>query len=140
LAEGLLEHGWRLVTGGTDTHIIMMDVGARGMTGAEAQERLERIGIVSNRNQIPFDTRDHTDTSGLRLGTAAVTARGLGREELGEIADLIDRALSGATLKGSEEEALTRHVQELCAAFPLYERSTDGPVQPAPAELVRSRD
>ena len=119
LAEALLAHGFRLVSGGTDTHLILVDLTNRGITGKEAQEALDRAWITVNKNTIPFETKSPMVTSGIRLGTPAITTRGMREPEMVEIAGLIDRALSklGAA---SVEASVRDQVQELTNRFPLY--------------------
>jgi glycine hydroxymethyltransferase len=123
LAEALQAHGLRLVSGGTDTHLMLVDLSARGITGKDAQEALDRAWITVNKNTIPFDTRSPMVTSGIRIGTPAVTTRGMKEAEMAEIARLIDRVLS--KLGDSATEASVRgEVQELTARFPLYPERT----------------
>ncbi|MBI1961990.1 MAG: serine hydroxymethyltransferase [Candidatus Rokubacteria bacterium] len=124
LADALLGRGYRLVSGGTDTHLILVDVSGRGITGKDAQEALDRAWITVNKNTIPFDTKGPMVTSGVRLGTPAVTTRGMAEAEMAVIAGLIDRVLSN--LGSSAVEATVRgEVQELTSRFPLYpERTT----------------
>ncbi len=119
LAEALLACGFRLVSGGTDTHLILVDLTSRGITGKEAQEALDRAWITVNKNTIPFETKSPMVTSGIRLGTPAVTTRGMREPEMVAIAGLIDRALSklGAA---SVEASVRDQVQELTNRFPLY--------------------
>jgi glycine hydroxymethyltransferase len=119
LAEALLARGFRLVSGGTDTHLILVDLTSRGITGKEAQEVLDRTWITVNKNTIPFETKSPMVTSGIRVGTPAVTTRGMREPEMVEIAGLIDRALStrGAA---SVEASVRDQVQELTNRFPLY--------------------
>jgi glycine hydroxymethyltransferase len=119
LAEALLARGFRLVSGGTDTHLILVDLTGRGITGKEAQEALDRAWITVNKNTIPFDTKGPMVTSGIRLGTPAVTTRGMREPEMVEIAGLIDRALSKLGT-ASVEASVRDQVQELTNRFPLY--------------------
>src|ERR1041384_4681668 len=119
LAAALLERGFRLVTGGTDTHLLLLDLSARGVTGKDAQEALDRAWITVNKNTIPFETRSPMVTSGIRLGTPAVTTRGMKEPEMAEIARLIDRVLSNLG-SASIEAAVRGEVQELTGRFPLY--------------------
>jgi len=122
LASALKERGYRLVSGGTDTHLILVDLTPKGLTGAEAERHLEEVGIMVNKNTIPFDPRGPAVTSGIRLGTPAVTTRGMREEEMVQIADLIDLVLEGARKgKAGVEEEARRRVKALCEAFPLYE-------------------
>jgi glycine hydroxymethyltransferase len=123
LADTLLARGFRLVSGGTDTHLLLIDLSARGVTGKDAQEALDRAWITVNKNTIPFETKSPMVTSGIRIGTPAVTTRGMKEAEMAEIARLIDRVLSG--LGDSAAEASVRgEVQELTARFPLYPERT----------------
>ncbi len=119
LADGLLARGYRLVSGGTDTHLILVDLGPRGLTGKDAQEALDRAWITVNKNTVPFETRSPMVTSGIRIGTPAVTTRGLREAEMPVVAELIDRVLSN--LGSATIEAKVRDdVRELTNRFPLY--------------------
>lgn len=115
LAEALVNRGFRLVSGGTDNHLILMDTKAIGMTGKEAEELLDNLGVTTNKNGIPFDTEKPTVTSGLRIGTPAVTTRGMGEAEMVEIADIMKLALID-----KDAEAAARLVKDLTDRFPLY--------------------
>src|SRR5262245_1305970 len=119
LADALLARGFRLVTGGTDTHLLLVDLTSRNVTGKDAQEALDRAWITVNKNTIPFDSRGPTVTSGIRLGTPAVTTRGMGEAEMTIIAGLIDRVL-GQIGSSSVEAAVRAEVQALTSRFPLY--------------------
>src|SRR6266446_856613 len=123
LAAALLERGFRLVSGGTDTHLLLIDLSEGDTTGKEAQEALDRAWITVNKNTVPFEKRSPMVTSGIRIGTPAVTSRGMRAPEMAEIAALIDRVLSG---RGSSavETAVRADVQELTARFPLYPVTT----------------
>jgi glycine hydroxymethyltransferase len=118
LAEALIRRDFRLVSGGTDNHLMMIDVGARGISGKEAEKRLERVGLTVNKNTIPFDTQPPAVASGIRIGTPAVTTRGMGPEEMEVIADALSRALESGD-EGEVPSEVRRTVSELCAAFPL---------------------
>jgi glycine hydroxymethyltransferase len=118
LAEALARRGFRLVSGGTDNHLILIDVGARGISGKDAEKRLERVGLTVNKNTIPFDERPPAVASGIRIGTPAVTTRGMGPEEMEVIAGALARALESGDDAAVEAE-VRRTVSELCAAFPL---------------------
>ncbi|MFH1161740.1 MAG: serine hydroxymethyltransferase [Candidatus Jorgensenbacteria bacterium] len=96
LAEGLKKLGWRIVSGGTDTHLFLVDTFARGVSGKVASEKLERKDIIVNKNMIPYDTRKPTDPSGIRLGTPAVTTRGMKEKDMARLARRIDQALKSA--------------------------------------------
>ena len=115
MAEGLLEGGLNLVSGGTDNHLILVDLIETGTTGKELEETLESVGVTCNKNMVPNDPEKPTVTSGVRLGTAAMTTRGMGPEEMREIAEIIARAARG------ELEGLRERVAALTEAFPLYE-------------------
>jgi glycine hydroxymethyltransferase len=119
LADALLALGYRLVTGGTDTHLLLLDLSAKNVTGKDAQEALDRAWITVNKNTIPFETKSPMVTSGIRIGTPAVTTRGMKEPEMAVIAALIDRVLGN--LGASAVEAGVRsEVQELTSRFPLY--------------------
>lgn len=119
MAEALRERGLRLVTGGTDTHLMLVDLRPLGLTGEEVEKALDAVKITANKNNIPFDDKPPAVTSGIRLGTPAVTTRGMREEEMAEIADLIAMVL---TNMGSEEvmRRVRGRVEELLAGFPLY--------------------
>ncbi len=118
LAEGMKRNGFRLVSGGTDNHLMLVDVGARGLTGKDSQLALDRAGITINKNTIPFETRSPFQASGIRLGTPAVTTRGMKEPEMAAIADMISEVLLDI---GSPETAdrVRERVRELTARFPL---------------------
>lgn len=119
LAERLKEKGVRIVSGGTDNHLFLCDLRPLGITGKEAESLLDSVGITVNKNAIPFDEQPPTVTSGIRIGTPAVTTRGMKEEEMDLIADLIFKVL---TSKGDARvlESVLKEVRELCKAFPLY--------------------
>jgi glycine hydroxymethyltransferase len=119
LAAALVRRGYRLVTGGTDTHLMLVDLTPRGLTGKEAQEALDRAWITVNKNTIPFETRSPMVTSGIRIGTPAVTTRGMREPEMEAIADFIDRVLAHAG-DGRVEADVRAGVATLTARFPLY--------------------
>jgi glycine hydroxymethyltransferase len=119
LAETLVDEGWRLVSGGTDNHLMLLDVFARGITGKVAEAALERAGITVNKNTIPFDTNSPMVASGIRIGTPALTTRGMKEPEMERVGRLISRALHGLDDE-SELSAVKRDVQKLCDGFPLY--------------------
>jgi glycine hydroxymethyltransferase len=119
LADALLERGFDLVSGGTDNHLLLIDLTNRGIGGRPAAEALERAGLVLNYNAVPFDPRKPFDPSGIRLGTPAVTTRGLGPEHMGELARWIDEGIDAAR-RGDEAALATISgaVRELALAFP----------------------
>jgi len=118
-ADALSKKGFRLVSGGTDNHLMLLDLTDRGITGKDFETALDKAGITVNKNTIPFETRSPFVTSGIRVGTPAVTSRGFGSSEMAVLADLMDRVASApddeVNLKKVKEEVL-----ELCRAFPLY--------------------
>jgi glycine hydroxymethyltransferase len=116
LAEGLMQHDFNLVSGGTDNHLMLVDLRNKHITGKEAEQRLDMVGITVNKNAVPFDTEKPFVTSGIRMGSPAVTTRGFDTEAMREIADIINLIL---TKEDCEEEA-RRRVQHLCEQFPLY--------------------
>lgn len=118
LAEGMKRNGFRLVSGGTDNHLMLVDVGARGITGKECQAALDTAGITVNKNTIPFETRSPFQASGIRLGTPAVATRGMKEPEMAAIADMISEALMD--IKNLDTLSKVRQrVRELTARFPL---------------------
>ena len=119
LAKALTERGFRLVSGGTDNHLILLDVRSRNVTGKEAEVLLGEVGITSNKNMIPFDPAKPMVTSGVRLGTAAVTTRGMKETEMEAIADAIERVLS-APDNGEIKKEVKARMAALTKEFPLY--------------------
>jgi len=119
LADAMLARGYRLVSGGTDTHLLLVDLTAKGITGKDAQEALDRAWITVNKNGIPFDTKGPMVTSGVRIGTPAVTTRGMAEADMVQIAALMDRVLTNIG-NASVEAAVRGEVQELTSRFPLY--------------------
>ena len=116
LAEGLLEEGFRLVSGGTDNHLILIDVRNKDLTGKVAEAMLNDVGIATNKNTISNDPESPFVTSGVRIGTAAMTTRGMKETEMKEIAELISEALKS----DSDKDAVRQRVYDLCDRFPLY--------------------
>ncbi|MCX7667414.1 MAG: serine hydroxymethyltransferase, partial [Atribacterota bacterium] len=119
LAEELRNRGYRLVSGGTDTHLMLVDLRNKGLTGKEAETILDSVGITVNKNAVPFDPEKPTVTSGIRIGTPACTTRGMGEKEMEAIASLIDRTLREKS-NPQEMEKIKEEVQKLCSQFPLY--------------------
>ena len=124
LADTLLEHGFGIVSGGTDTHLMLVDLRPKGLTGKAAEESLDRAGITCNKNGVPFDSEKPTITSGIRLGSPAATTRGFGTAEFREIGELIATVLDGLGQHpddntAAETEALSR-AEALCRRFPIY--------------------
>ena len=118
LSAGLAEHGMRSVSGGTDTHLALIDLQELGVTGADAEKRCDAAGITLNKNSIPFDPQAPSVTSGIRVGTPATTTQGMGIPEMSRIADFIARAVRG---EGDPAE-IRAQVTELTHAFPAYPR------------------
>jgi glycine hydroxymethyltransferase len=119
LAKGLAGAGFRLVSGGTDNHLMLVDVFSRGLTGKAAEAALGRAAITVNKNAIPFDQHPPMTASGIRIGTPAVTTRGMTEKEMDRIAGFISRVLSAP-----DDESIARAVRadvlDLCCTFPLY--------------------
>lgn len=119
LAETLAADGFRIVSGGTDTHVLLVDVFAKGMLGSEAEKSLDQAGITVNKNAIPFDTNPPLKPSGIRLGSPALTTRGMKESEMRQVAHWIAEALEHRT-EASALAHIRRQVLELAEAFPLY--------------------
>jgi glycine hydroxymethyltransferase len=119
LAAALVGEGFRLVSGGTDNHLLLIDVFAKGITGKVAEKALDKAGITVNKNTIPFDTNSPMVASGIRLGTPALTTRGMKEAEMVEVARLVARAL-GAVENETELADVKREVRRICERFPLY--------------------
>ncbi len=119
LAEELKKEGFKIVTGGTDSHIVLVDLRNKNIVGKDAEKALEKAGITVNKNAVPFDPLPPTKTSGIRIGTAALTTRGMKEEEMRKIAKWISRVLHNM----DDENLISKirgEVRELCEAFPLY--------------------
>jgi len=121
LAARLAGHGYRIVSGGTDNHLLLVDVFSKGITGKDGEIALEQAGITVNKNTIPFDENPPMVASGLRIGTPALTTRGMGTTEMDAIGDLIARALDAREDEG-ELKRIKGQVKELALGFPLYPR------------------
>jgi glycine hydroxymethyltransferase len=119
LAAALVGEGWRLVSGGTDNHLMLIDVFARGITGKVGEKALDKAGITVNKNTIPFDTNSPMVGSGIRVGTPALTTRGMKEAEMAEVGRLISRALQNVENETALAE-VKRDVHKLCDRFPLY--------------------
>lgn len=120
LAGALADRGFRIVSGGTDTHLLLVDVKtSRNLTGKQAEELLDAVGVTVNKNTIPWETESPMVTSGIRIGTPALTTRGMGEEQMVTIADIIDQVLSAPDDEDVRRRAMGQ-VKELAAAFPLY--------------------
>ncbi len=123
LANELKDKDYEIVSGGTDNHLFLVDLSNKNISGTEAQEALEKAGIILNRNMIPFDKRSANDPSGIRMGTPAVTTRGMKEPEMCQIANWIDLALSG---HGDDNKLRTikSEVVKFCATYPIYNENT----------------
>jgi glycine hydroxymethyltransferase len=117
LADGLTDRGYRITSGGTDTHLFLADVTTKGLTGAEAETRCDAAGIVLNKNTIPNDPNPPAVGSGIRAGTSCVATQGMGPDELRHVAGLIDRALIGSE---TEQDEVRGEVNDLVTRFPVY--------------------
>ena len=117
LADKLKEHGFKIVSGGTDNHVFLVDLNNKEITGKEAEALLDSVGITVNKNTVPNETRSPFVTSGIRIGTAAVTTRGFEKEDMAEIAEIINLAI---TNREGDLSALKARVEALCDKHPLY--------------------
>jgi glycine hydroxymethyltransferase len=125
LAASLSENGLRIVSGGTDNHLMLVDLTAKDVTGKSAEKGLDRAYLTCNKNGIPYDTRSPFVTSGVRLGTPAGTTRGFREDEFRQVGALIAEVVEGLSRNGEEgdgqvEERVRARVEELCARFPIY--------------------
>ncbi|MFN3134948.1 MAG: serine hydroxymethyltransferase [Candidatus Kryptonium sp.] len=120
LANKLIQLGYNLVSGGTDNHLVLIDLRNKGITGKDAEKALELAGITVNKNMVPFDDKSPLVTSGIRLGTPALTTRGMGEAEMEYIAELIDKVISNIGNENVYRE-VREQVKELCKRFPLYD-------------------
>jgi glycine hydroxymethyltransferase len=121
LAKALLDKGYNLVSGGTDNHLILLDVRCKNLTGKEAEHLLDEVGITVNKNAIPYDPESPNVTSGIRIGTPALTSRGMKEQEMEIIAELMDQALT----HGQDEcikAKTSKAIKALCDQFPLYSK------------------
>ena len=125
LAKNLSDKGFKIFSGGTDTHLMLLDLRSFNVTGKDAQATLGRANITCNKNGIPFDTESPMITSGIRLGTPACTTRGFGKQEFKLIADLIHKVIKGLSENKSDNSKIEIEVQkeviDLCSSFPIYD-------------------
>jgi len=119
LAQGLMDGGLRLCSGGTDNHLMLVDVTSKGLTGSQAETVLEEVYMTVNKNMIPFDKRKPMDPSGIRIGTPALTTRGMKEEEMKQIAELIVKVLENPT-DNAIKQRTKADILQLCDKFPLY--------------------
>ena len=119
MANAFLDKGYKLISGGTDTHVVLIDLTNKQVSGKIAEKTLEKAGITVNKNMIPFDTKSPFITSGIRVGTPAITTRGMGHDEMKIIVDLIDKVITNIDDQNLIDD-VNQSVQELCKSFPLY--------------------
>jgi glycine hydroxymethyltransferase len=117
-ASALEKKGFRIVSGGTDSHLFLVDLQSKGLTGKEAEEALDKAGITVNKNTIPYDPQKPFVTSGIRIGTPAITTRGMKEKEMIKIADWIDRSIQNRTDE-KELAKISKEVATFCKKFPL---------------------
>jgi len=122
LAIQLTHLGVDLLTQGTDNHLILIDLRKENITGQELENRLEEIGIVTNKNAVPFDTKNKKETSGLRIGTAAVTSRGLGKDEMMTIGQIVAHCID-TEIYELNKEYMKKTIKEICEKYPLYKEN-----------------
>jgi glycine hydroxymethyltransferase len=125
MADQLKNEGFRLVSGGTDNHLMLVDLTSKGVTGKDAQEALDRAAITVNKNGIPFDTLGPMVTSGIRIGTPALTTRGMKEDEMRLIASLIAEVINHIDDE-QKNRAVAEKVKTLCDRFPLYSQRIKG--------------
>ena len=125
LAKRLSDKGLRLVSGGTDTHLMLVDLTETGLTGKQAEQALDKAGITVNKNTIPFETKSPFVTSGIRIGTPAVTTRGMKEKEMDVIGDFITEVLDNIDSEETQKKVM-KSVRELCEKFPLYSERLEG--------------
>jgi glycine hydroxymethyltransferase len=119
LGAALLRYGYKLVSGGSDNHLLLVDLNNKDITGKEAEEILETAGLTVNKNAIPFDTQSRFVTGGIRIGTPAVTSRGLKENDMERVAEWINRAIINRK-DGKEIAKIRKEVRDLCKNFPIY--------------------
>ncbi len=119
LADELVKRGFSIISGGTDNHLMLVDLTNKNSTGKDAEDALDKAGITVNKNAIPYDTRPPAVTSGIRLGTPSITTRGMGKSEMVEIAEIISSVIDNCTDPG-KIQAFAERVKVLCNKFPIY--------------------
>jgi len=119
LAAGLVKRGFSIISGGTDNHLMLVDLTNLGVTGKDAEEALDRTGVTLNKNSVPFDKLSPMVTSGIRIGTPCVTSRGMGIAEMEEIADVISMVVQNINNPELLQQQSAR-VKTLCERFPIY--------------------
>jgi len=124
LADELIKRGFSIISGGTDNHLMLVDLTNKNSTGKDAEDALDKAGITVNKNAIPYDTRPPAVTSGIRLGTPSITTRGMGRAEMVEIAEIISSVIDNCTDPG-KIQAFAERVKVLCNKFQIYRQSSE---------------
>jgi glycine hydroxymethyltransferase len=119
LADELVKRGFSIISGGTDNHLMLVDLTNKKSTGKDAEDALDKAGITVNKNAIPYDTRPPAVTSGIRLGTPSITTRGMGKAEMVEIAEIISSVIDNCT-DPAKIQAFAERVKTLCNKFPIY--------------------
>ena len=119
MADEFIKKDYKIISGGTDTHVVLIDLTSKGISGKAAEKSLEKAGITVNKNMVPFDTRSPFITSGIRVGTPALTTRGMGPNEMVQIVNLIDRIVTNIDDEDISKKVNAK-VKELCEFFPLY--------------------
>jgi glycine hydroxymethyltransferase len=119
LSARLIKHGFNVVSGGTDNHLMLVDLRSKNLTGKDAQEALDESGITVNKNGVPFDDKSPLITSGIRIGTPALTTRGMREAEMDTVGDMINEALANVGKK-AVYASVAENVRTLCRRFPLY--------------------
>jgi glycine hydroxymethyltransferase len=122
LAAGFEKKGYRIVTGGTDNHLILVDLRPKNLTGDVVEKTLESVGIIVNRNVIPGDPQRPNISSGIRVGSPGITSRGMDQKEVNQIVDLMDTAMQNSD-NGDILDQVSRRVAELCRNFPVYKKA-----------------
>ena len=127
MSQTLVERGFRIVTGGTDSHIVWLDLTPKGLTGDKAEKILEDVGLACNKNAIPYDPNPPKVTSGLRFGTAAATTRGFNQDDFKQVGNMIADILDSLLLSENEREEVfnktRKNVIELCSRYPIYDEA-----------------
>jgi glycine hydroxymethyltransferase len=127
LAEVFVNRGFRVVTGGTDSHLVWLDLSPKNLTGDKAEKLLENIGIACNKNAIPYDLKPPKITSGIRFGTAAATSRGFNNEDFKEVGNMISDILDSLLLEENEKLNIINKIKEdvvsMCSKYPIYDEA-----------------
>jgi len=119
LANGLMDNGFKLISNGTDNHLMLIDLTNKNVTGKQAEVALDEAGITCNKNMVPFDTRSPFDPSGIRIGTPAITTRGFKEDDMKVVADSMNKVIENINNKEVTEK-VKQDILELCKKYPLY--------------------